>query len=124
MKTSRFFLVIGVTYTFVALAFGAQLFAQSSTPVVSEQLVRIHAEVPTGDVTALFARTVTVAGVTYRPPLETVAWNASEKTVTVGQRTLTYAEVMQFVVAIALQERVAQINPPPPAPAPEPPPSP
>ena len=95
------------------LAFAISAFAQAPEP--TEQLVRIQSEVSTGDVTAFFEKSVTVAGTTYRQPWESVSWNASDKTVTVNGTTLTYSQVMQLVVAIAMQERAAQLNPPPPA---------
>lgn len=119
MRNSRLYLLIGVIYAHAALALGAQLFAQSPAPAPTEALVRIQSEVSTGDVTAFFEKSVEVNGTKFRQPWESVSWNASQKTVTVGERTLTYAEVMQLVVAIALQERAEQINPPP-----SPPPSP
>lgn len=86
-----------------------------TTPSISEQLVRIQSEVSSGDVTAFFEKSVTVEGTTFRQPWESVSWNASEKTVTVGDQTMTYSKVMQFVVTIAMQERAAAT-----APAPEP----
>lgn len=86
-----------------------------TTPSVSEQLVRIQSEASSGDVTAFFEKSVTVEGTTFRQPWESVSWNASDKTVTVGDQTMTYSKVMQFVVTIAMQERAAAA-----APAPEP----
>lgn len=102
-----------------ALAVAA--FAQ--TP--SESLKRIQAEVPTGDVTAFFEKGVTIDGTYYGQPWQSVSWNNSDKTVTVNGKTLTYAEVMQFVVAIANQEwadrKAAEAaQPPPTPPSPEP----
>lgn len=84
-----------------------------STPTVTEQLVRIQSEVSTGDVTAFFEKSVTLDGTTFRQPWEPVSWNASDKTVTVGDLTLSYAQVMGLVVAIAMQERAAQTAPAP-----------
>lgn len=77
----------------------------------TENLVRIQAETTTGQVTAYFEKSVTVDGVTYRQPWESVNWNDSEKTVTVGKLSLNYGEVMQFVVAIAQQERAEATKP-------------
>jgi hypothetical protein len=82
----------------------------------TEQLVRIQAELPSGAVTAFFEESVSVDGVVYRQPWESVSWAASEKTVTVGGESKTYSQVMAFVVAIAAQERAeavaAKANPP------------
>ena len=91
--------------------------ASAADPVTSTALVRIQAEVSTGDVTAFFEKSVTFDGVTYKQPWESVSWNASEKTVKVGTKTMTYAEVMQFVAAIAAQEKAAKAaaEAPPPA---------
>lgn len=101
------------------LAFATAAFAQPSEPVPTEQLMRIQAEVSTGDVTAFFEESVTVAGKKYPQPWVSVSWNASDETVTVNGQTMTYSQVMQLVVAIAMKEREAQKNPPP-APEPEP----
>ncbi len=79
------------------------------TPHINEQLVRIQSEVTSGDVQAFFERSVTLDGTTFRQPWESVAWNASDKTVTVGGQTMSYSQVMRFVVAIAMQERAAQL---------------
>jgi hypothetical protein len=121
MKSRSLFTAV---FTVLALAFLLLLapaaFAQPAEPQPTESLVRIQSEVATGDVTAFFEKSVTVAGTTFRQPWESVSWNASTKTVTVGERTMTYAEVMQLVVAIAMQERQAQLSPPP-APPPPPP---
>jgi hypothetical protein len=75
------------------------------TPTVTESLVRIQAEVSTGDVTAFFEKSVVIDGVTYKQPWESVSWNSGDKSVKVGDKTMTYGEVMQFVAAIAMQER-------------------
>ena len=73
---------------------------------------------PAGQVTAFFEKTVTVEGVQYRQPWTSVSWSiGAQKTVTVAGRTLTYAEVMQLVPAIAAQEKAAKDNPPPAPPA-------
>jgi hypothetical protein len=88
----------------------------AAEPVSSTALVRIQAEVSTGDVTAFFEKSVTVEGVTYKQPWESVSWNASDKTVKVGEATMTYSQVMQFVAAIAQQEYAAKLTPPAPDP--------
>lgn len=80
--------------------------AVSVTP--SEKLVRIQAETETGDVQAFFETSVVIGDKTFTQPWESVSWNSSDKTVTVNGETKTYAQVMQFVVAIAQQEREAQ----------------
>lgn len=95
-------LILGLTALFLTA------FAQS-TPTATESLVRIQSEVQTGDVTAFFEKSVTIESVVYKQPWESVAWNSSAKTVTVAGETKTYAEVMQFVVAIAQQERAEQL---------------
>lgn len=96
----------------LALAASALLVAAVSvTPY--ENLVRIQSETQTGDVTAFFESGVIVDSVKYPNSAgwESVSWNNGTKTVTVGGKTMTYAEVMQFVVAIAQQERAAQKAP-------------
>lgn len=80
----------------------------ASAPVVSEALVRIQSEVTSGAVTAYFEKSVVLDGVTYRQPWEAVSWNADATEVTVNGKTMSYGEVMQFVVAIANQERATQ----------------
>jgi opacity protein-like surface antigen len=107
-----------ITIILAVVAFATAAFAQQ-TPQPTEQLVRIQSEVATGDVQAFFEKSVTVNGTVFRLPWESVSWNASEKTVTVNGVTLTYGQVMAFVVAIAQKERQEQLNPPP-APDPQP----
>lgn len=92
----------------LAAALSLAAIAQSPAPAPTEQLVRIQSEVASGDVTAFFETSVTVDGVVYRKPWQSVSWNASSKTVTVDGRTLTYSEVMRLVRAIAEQERAEQ----------------
>lgn len=79
-----------------------------STPTVSEALVRIQSEVSSGDVTAFFEKSVDVGGTIFTQPWESVSWNNPDKTVTVDGVTMTYHEVMKFVIAIAMQERAEQ----------------
>lgn len=88
----------------ISLMFAAVLATTAFAQTPTESLKRIQAEVPTGDVQAFFEKSVTVGGTTFRQPWEPVWWNYSSKTVTVDGKTMTYAEVMQFVVAIANQE--------------------
>lgn len=104
MKLLRYFVLL---VCFVGSLLQPAL-AQSPAPAPTEQLVRIQSEGASGDVTAFFETSVTVDGIVYRKPWQSVSWNASSKTVTVDGRTLTYSEVMRLVVAIAAQERAAQ----------------
>lgn len=108
--------------TIMLLAAVLPITALAQTP--SESLKRIQAEVASGDVTAFFEKGVTIDGTYYGQPWQSVSWNNSTKTVTVNGKTMTYAEVMQFVVAIANQEwaerKAAEQATPPPAPSPEP----
>jgi len=79
------------------------------TPIVTEALVRIQSEIQSGAVTAFFEKSAAVDGVTYRQPWASVDWNAGDTLVAVNGQTMTYSQVMQFVVAIANQERAAQL---------------
>lgn len=90
------------------LASFALLSLAASSVTTSEQLVRIQSDVSSGQVTAFFEKSVAIDGTTYSQPWESVSWNASDKTVTVGDKSMTYGEVMQYVVAIANQERAEQ----------------
>lgn len=94
----------------LALGVVALLGVAATTVTPYENLIRIQSEVRSGDVQAFFESGVTVNGVNYPDAKgwQSVSWNSSTKTVTVGGETKTYAEVMQFVVAIAQQERDAQ----------------
>lgn len=92
--------VLALVFVFMLAPFA--LAQATSQP--TEQLVRIQSEVATGDVIAFFEKSVVIEGVTYAQPWQSVSWNNSDKTVTVNGVTMTYAEVMQFVVAIANQE--------------------
>ena len=75
-------------------------------PVVTEALVRIQTDPATGRAQAFFEKTVTIDGVDYRQPWQEVSWElGAEKSVTVGEKTLTYSEVFAAVKAIAEQER-------------------
>lgn len=87
---------------FAFLALGA------ADPVVTETLVRIQTDPASGIAQAYFEKTVTIDGIAYRQPWQEVSWAlGADKSVTVGDKTLTYAEVFAAVQAIAQQERVA-----------------
>ena len=59
--------------------------------------------------TAFFGQKTTINGIDYEAPWSSVSWPlASQSTITVNGVTLTYAEVSQFVVAIAYQEKATQ----------------
>lgn len=108
-----------IAFLFVSL-FSVTAFA-AGEPVVTEALVRIQTDPASGRAQAFFEKTVTIDGVAYAQPWQEVSWDlGAERTVTVGDKTLTYAEVFAAVQAIALQER----DTPPPVPEPEPTPSP
>lgn len=84
-----------------ALVVTSALFAQT----VTEALMRVQCDPATGSAQAFFQKTVTIDGQQYQQPWTSVAWSTgSAKSVTVGGQTLTYAQVMSFVVAIANQE--------------------
>jgi hypothetical protein len=103
MKLPRLALIL-------ALAVTATLFGQT----VTESLVRIQCDPASGTAQAFFDKKVTVGDATYVSPGWTqVAWQiGSDKTVTVGDKTLTYAEVFLAVQAIANAEKAAQAAPP------------
>jgi len=105
MKNNPRFLVFGILFS----VFGLIAPALAADPTVTESLVRIQSEVTTGDVTAFFETSVTINGATYKQPWESVSWNSSNTTVTVSGTTMTYGQVMQFVAAIANQERAAKL---------------
>ena len=93
----------------ISLVISALLAAFAVAQVASESLMRIQSEVQSGAVTAFFEKSIVIDGVTYRQPWQSVSWNASDKQVSVGGKTMTYGEVMQFVLAIANQERSEQL---------------
>ena len=105
MKKHNHLLVLAVILA--AFGFASRLLA--ADPTVTETLVRIQAEVVSGDVTAFFEKSVVINGTTYKQPWESVGWNSSVTTVTVNGTTMTYGQVMQFVAAIANQERAAKL---------------
>jgi hypothetical protein len=109
------------TRILLTLALAAVALVAAEAPVATETLKRIQCDLETNTVQAYFEKKITVDGQTFVQPWVGVGWTlGSDKTVTVGDKTYTYAEVMAAVVAIANQER----NAPPPAPAPEPTPAP
>lgn len=85
-------------------------------PIVDTSLVRIQTD-PQGAnavASAFFRNAVTVDGVTYESPWTQVSWPIlSEETVTLGDLTLSYAQVSAFVTAVAYQVR-ANANAPAP----------
>ena len=87
-------------------------------PVATETLRRIQTDPAIGTVSAYFEKSVTVDGVTYAQPWQSVTWAlAADKTVTASGRTYSYSEIFSAVLAVAKQERelqlLAQKNAPP-----------
>ena len=76
-------------------------------PIITTTLQRIQTD-PQGDApiaTAFFEKKTIIDGQTYVAPWTQVTWPLlSDKTVTVGELTLTYAQVSAAVTAIAYQE--------------------
>jgi hypothetical protein len=76
-------------------------------PIITTTLQRIQTD-PQGDApiaTAFFEKKTIIDGQTYVAPWTQVTWPLlSDKTVTVGDLTLTYAQVSAAVTAIAYQE--------------------
>jgi hypothetical protein len=76
-------------------------------PIVTTTLQRIQTD-PQGDnpiATAFFEKTTVIDEQKYVSPWTQVTWPLlSDKTVTVGKLTLTYAQVSAAVTAIAYQE--------------------
>jgi hypothetical protein len=76
-------------------------------PIITTTLQRIQTD-PQGEApiaTAFFEKKTTIDGQTYVAPWTQVTWPLlSDKTVTVGDLTLTYAQVSAAVTAIAYQE--------------------
>jgi len=76
-------------------------------PIITTTLQRIQTD-PQGEApiaTAFFEKKTIIDGQTYVAPWTQVTWPLlSDKTVTVGDLTLTYAQVSAFVTAIAHQE--------------------
>lgn len=76
-------------------------------PIVTTTLQRIQTD-PQGDApvaTAYFEQKTTIDDQVFVAPWTSVSWPLlSDKKVTVGDNTLTYAQVSAFVTAIAYQE--------------------
>jgi hypothetical protein len=79
-------------------------------PIITTTLQRIQTD-PQGEApiaTAFFEKKTIIDGQTYIAPWTQVTWPLlSDKTVTVGELTLTYAQVSAAVTAIAYQENGA-----------------
>jgi hypothetical protein len=79
-------------------------------PIITTTLQRIQTD-PQGEApiaTAFFEKKTVIDGQTYVAPWTQVTWPLlSDKTVTVGELTLTYAQVSAAVTAIAYQENGA-----------------
>jgi hypothetical protein len=79
-------------------------------PIITTTLQRIQTD-PQGEApiaTAFFEKKTIIDGQTYVAPWTQVTWPLlSDKTVTVGELTLTYAQVSAAVTAIAYQENGA-----------------
>ncbi len=81
-------------------------------PIIITTLQRIQTD-PQGEApiaTAFFEKKTIIDGQTYVAPWTQVTWPLrSDKTITIGELTLTYAEVSAFVVAIAEQEKASTV---------------
>jgi hypothetical protein len=79
-------------------------------PIITTTLQRIQTD-PQGEspvATAFFEKKTTIDGQVFVSPWTQVTWPLlSDKTVTVGGKTYTYAEVSAAVTAIAHQELAA-----------------
>ncbi len=79
-------------------------------PIITTTLQRIQTD-PQGEApiaTAFFEKKTIIDGQTFVAPWTQVTWPLlSDKTVTVGELTLTYAQVSAAVTAIAYQENGA-----------------
>lgn len=112
-KSTRLIVLCLLSSVLCLLAFGQQ---------ITEQLVRIQTDPPSGRVQAFFERTVTVEGVPYRQPWHEVSWSLGDSspvpiTLSDGtQATTTRAAIFAAVQAIAAAEKAAQATPPPAAP--------
>lgn len=85
-------------------------------PIITTALARVQTD-PQGDnpvATAFFSKTTEIDGAKFEAPWESVSWPLqSDKTVTVGELTLSYAEVSALVTAIAYQEKAEADAPAP-----------
>jgi len=83
-----------------------------NNPIITTTLQRIQTD-PQGEApiaTAYFEKKTIIDGQTYVAPWTQVTWPLrSDKTITIGELTLTYAEVSAFVVAIAEQEKASTV---------------
>jgi len=81
-------------------------------PIITTTLQRVQTD-PQGDApiaTAFFEQKTTIDGQVFVAPWTQVTWPLrSDKTITIGELTLTYAEVSAFVVAIAEQEKASTV---------------
>lgn len=112
-----------ISLFFALFIAAASLLLSADAPVVSTEiyLARIQTDPNAGaapTATAFFGRVTTIDGVRYEAPWVSYSWPLAEagKSVTVGGLTLSYAQVSQFVVAVAYQEK-ALAEAPPAAPA-------
>lgn len=88
----------------------------ASAPTVTDTFVRIQCDPAAGTATAFFELATVIDGKTYAQPWEAVSWPIGSSTTIKysfgGQgRSITYAEVLTAVQAIAQQERTAQAKP-------------
>lgn len=100
----------------LALLFlAATLCAAASAPAWVATLVRIQADPASGNAQAYFSRTMEVAGVgtvVHPDGWQQVSWSlGGNTTTTIGNVTLTDAQVFQFVAAIAERRRVESAQP-------------
>ena len=86
------------------------LISTMNDPIITTTLQRIQTD-PQGEApiaTAYFEKKTIIDGQTYVAPWTQVTWPLkSDKIVTVGELTLTYAQVSAAVTAIAYQENGA-----------------
>ena len=95
---------------FIALA---SIVGAASAPGWVSTLVRIQTDPATGTATAFFERTITIDGTVAKHPdgWQSVTWSlGGNTTTTLDGITLTDAQVMQFVVAIAERRRLEVAN--------------
>jgi len=78
-------------------------------PEITTQLARIQTDPNSGVnpiATAFFSNSTEVDGIKFEAPWSSVSWPlAAETEITLGDVTMTYAQVSAFVVAIAYQEQ-------------------
>jgi hypothetical protein len=91
------------------LFLAVSLAGAASAPTWTATLVRIQTDPSSGIATAYFERTVTVGDTVAKHPdgWQSVSWSlGGNATTTLSGVTLTDAQVMQFVVAIAERRRL------------------